>query len=88
MPGAAEFGDQVGDYDHVEDKEKDFERSGVAVNFPDFQRDEGNGDEDREIFRPTFSECQANAFDQGDCGIDECADAQFFEALIVNIGQP
>ncbi len=59
----------------------------MAEDFIDLERYKRDCDNDREIFRPTFSEGEAYPFKQSDRSVDKCADAQFLEAVIIDIRQ-
>jgi len=56
----------------------------VADDFEDFQGDEGGGDDYGEIGGPAFAEDEAEAFGEANGGVDEGADAELPEVVLVD----
>jgi hypothetical protein len=74
---AAKVAGEIQNNDDV--KQEDTQTDGCeSVNeFVDFKRDENGRDDDDKVFRPTFPQDQADAFDEPESGIDKAAEAEF-----------
>ncbi len=59
----------------------------MADDFDDFEGDEGGGDDSGEVGGPAFAEEEAEAFGEANAGVDEGADAELFEVVLVDEGE-
>ncbi len=57
------------------------------MDFPEFEGDEGSGEDGGEVLGPTFAEGQADALGEGESGVEEGAEANLSKALVVDVDE-
>ena len=88
MAGDAQVADQVGDDRHVHDDDRQPRPREAPGQLVDLQRDEGAGDDDREVLGPPSLQPQADPLRHQQGRVDERADAQRCQGAPVDRREP
>jgi len=78
---APEVAGKVPDDCNVRKQEAEPDRSETDGELVDFERNENGGNDDDEVFGPTFAQHKADTFDEPKSGINEAAHAQLAQLL-------